>query len=277
MLTSDHGAGFVPGESHRGFDGETLDESLYPDILYVPLIVKAPGIEAGTVSDANVMSVDILPTVADVLGIEVPWAVDGRSLLGTPRDDPEKQFNKVDLSGGPFGGFGGAVELAETQTFDGDAVLAENLARNLDTVLVGDNPGHRLYAIDRDGDLVGTDIADLSEGDAVTATLVVDGGLAAIEAFGPQDEVVPVHVEGLVEGGLGRRPHRRDRRRRGRGRRRAHLRRRRGGPPPRRDARPRRAHGSGTAHRPGLRDHRPRHQPRSPPPAHLISPEQGRS
>ena len=201
VLTSDHGAGFVPGESHRGFDGETLDESLYPDILYVPLIVKAPGIEAGTVSDANVMSVDILPTVADVLGIEVPWAVDGRSLLGTPRDDPEKQFNKVDLSGGPFGGFGGAVELAETQTFDGDAVLAENLARNLDTVLVGDNPGHRLYAIDRDGDLVGTDIADLSEGDAVTATLVVDGGLAAIEAFGPQDEVVPVHVEGLVEGG----------------------------------------------------------------------------
>lgn len=201
VMTSDHGTGFVPGESHRGLDGEgQLAEALYPDILYVPLIVKAPGIEPGTVSDDNVLSIDILPTIADVLGIDLPWAVDGQSLLGPPRTDPEKQFNKVNLTGGP-GGFGGGVSLAETQTFDGDQTLAPNLERNIDTLLVGDNPEHRLYAIDRDGDLVGTDVAALEQQDPGGAALVVDGGLDALEAYTADDLVVPVHLTGSIDGG----------------------------------------------------------------------------
>lgn len=206
VMTSDHGTGFVPGESHRGLDGEDrLAEALYPDILYVPLIVKAPGLDPGTVSDDNVMSVDIVPTIADVLGIDVPWPVDGQSLLGPARTDSEKQFNKVNLAGGAGGfgggGFGGGVSLAETQTFDGDEMLARNLERNIDTLLVGDNPEHRLYAITRDGDLVGTDVTELDQQGEVDADLVVDGGLDALEAYTADDLVVPVHLTGSIDGG----------------------------------------------------------------------------
>lgn len=201
VMTSDHGTGFVPGESHRGLDGEDeLSEALYPDILYVPLIVKAPGVEPGTVSDDNVMSIDILPTIADLLGIDVPWPVDGQSLLGPARTDSEKRFDKVNLTGGP-GGFGGGVSLAETQTFDGDEMLARNLERNVDTLLVGDNPEHRVYAITRDGDLVGTEVSELDQAGAADADLVVDGGLDALAAYTTDDLVVPVHLTGSIDGG----------------------------------------------------------------------------
>ena len=208
VMTSDHGTGFVPGESHRGLDdSDHLAGALYPDILYVPLIVKAPGLEPGTVSDDNVMSIDILPTIADVLGIDVPWSLDGQSLLGPARTTSEKQFNKVKMDGGPGGfgggpgGFGGGVSLAPTQSFDGDEVLPQNLDRNIDTLLIGHNTEHRLFAITRDGDLVGTDTANLEQAPAAGGTLLVDGGLDALEAYTSDDVVVPVHLTGSVDGG----------------------------------------------------------------------------
>jgi len=201
VVTSDHGAAFVPGQSHRGLEGEVLDRSLYPDILYVPLIVKAPQIEPGTVSDDNVASIDVLPTIADVLGLSVPWEVDGRSLLGPARTDPEKQFNKVDMGAGGFGGFGGAVELSERVRYDGDEVLAENLARNIGTLLREDVPGHEFYARTVDGDLVGTPVDALPAAPDADGRLLTDDGLDALRTYRTDDELVPTHLTGRIEGG----------------------------------------------------------------------------
>ena len=201
VITSDHGSGFVPGQSHRGLEGETLDRSLYPDILYVPLIVKAPQLEAGTVSDDNVESIDVLPTIADILGLPLPWQVDGRSLLGPARTGPEKQFNKVDMGGGGFGGFGGAVQLSDRVRFDGDEVLAENLARNVDTLLRADAPGHEFYARTEDGDLVGTPVEDLPAGTDADARLVADESLDALRSYRSSDEIIPTHLTGQIEDG----------------------------------------------------------------------------
>ena len=72
VVVSDHGAAFVPGESVRSLEDENLDE-----IAYAPLLVKAPGQDDGRVDDANVVSVDVAPTVADLLGTEPGWDVDG--------------------------------------------------------------------------------------------------------------------------------------------------------------------------------------------------------
>ena len=201
VITSDHGSGFVPGQSHRGLEGETLDRSLYPDILYVPLIVKAPQLEAGTVSDDNVESIDVLPTIADILDLSLPWDVDGQSLLGPARTDPEKQFNKVDMGGGGFGGFGGAVQLSDRVRFDGDEVLAENLAKNVDTLLQRDAPGHEFYARTEDGDLVGAPVEDLPAGVDADARLVADEGLDALRSYRSSDEIVPTHLTGQIEDG----------------------------------------------------------------------------
>ncbi|MCB1016964.1 MAG: sulfatase-like hydrolase/transferase, partial [Acidimicrobiales bacterium] len=74
VVVSDHGASFVPGESIRSLDDDNLDE-----IAYAPLLIKAPGQAQGAVDEANLLSVDVVPTVADLLGTEPGWEVDGVS------------------------------------------------------------------------------------------------------------------------------------------------------------------------------------------------------
>lgn len=74
VLTSDHGEAL--GE--RGFASHSY---LYDFNLLVPLIVAVPGGEGGggTVS-RQVRLVDVLPTILDVAGLEVPGDLDGVSL-----------------------------------------------------------------------------------------------------------------------------------------------------------------------------------------------------
>lgn len=75
IVVADHGVAFRPGADRRALESETMC-----DILAVPLFVKFPGQQGGGVTDRNVEIVDILPTVADVVGMAPPWSVDGRSL-----------------------------------------------------------------------------------------------------------------------------------------------------------------------------------------------------
>lgn len=76
VITADHGACFRPRVSRRF---PSLDN--YADIMAVPLFIKAPYQERGEVSDRNTESIDILPTMADLMGIGLPWRTDGRSAL----------------------------------------------------------------------------------------------------------------------------------------------------------------------------------------------------
>src|SRR4029078_741624 len=50
----------------------------------IPLFVKYPRQRKGAVDSRAARTVDVLPTIADVLGIRMPWHVDGNSLLGAP-------------------------------------------------------------------------------------------------------------------------------------------------------------------------------------------------
>jgi arylsulfatase A-like enzyme len=79
IVTADHGEEF--GEH----GGRFHTRKLYRELLHVPLIVKIPGIEPRRISEP-VELVDIVPTLADVLGFELPpGAQDGQSLLAGPR------------------------------------------------------------------------------------------------------------------------------------------------------------------------------------------------
>ena len=76
IFTSDHGEGL--GEHNEG----THSLLNYETTLRVPLIIKPPqGTEARTVPDL-VASIDIVPTVLDILGLEHPDALPGYSLNG---------------------------------------------------------------------------------------------------------------------------------------------------------------------------------------------------
>ena len=152
VITSDHGVSFVPGTSQRSF---SLGSAA--DLMRIPLIVKLPASMRipRRVRDVNAESVDVLPTIADVLDMKVPWAIDGSSLLSGGR---RERANKIMLSGAS----------GRQWSMDGSGPnVREALHRKLD--LFGDGPANvyrvpRLPPFDR---LVGRSLRDLR---------VIDGG-----------------------------------------------------------------------------------------------------
>ena len=77
VVAADHGVSFHPGRPRRLPTASTLAE-----IANVPLFVKAPGQERGRMDDSPARTVDILPTIADHLGLRPGWRFGGRSLRG---------------------------------------------------------------------------------------------------------------------------------------------------------------------------------------------------
>lgn len=82
VITADHGVSFTPNSSRRDAPPE---ENLDTNILPVPLIIKAPYQEEGLISERNAETIDIMPTLADLLDRPLTWTVDGVSLLGDPK------------------------------------------------------------------------------------------------------------------------------------------------------------------------------------------------
>jgi hypothetical protein len=78
-MGADHGEGWVPGEKPR-----SLGKTNASDLMWVPQFIKAPGQDSGVVDDRNWEQVDLLPTVADLAGIQVPWKMEGASQTGKP-------------------------------------------------------------------------------------------------------------------------------------------------------------------------------------------------
>ncbi len=76
LLTADHGESL--GAHDYWF---AHGEYLYDDTLRVPLLVRAPGlIAAGQRIEGTVRLEDVLPTICDLTGVELPQGLDGMSL-----------------------------------------------------------------------------------------------------------------------------------------------------------------------------------------------------
>jgi hypothetical protein len=154
VVTADHGASFEPGGAYRSNQGEPLTDASTPDLLWVPLFVKEPGQRIGEVSDANVLSIDVLPTIVDVLDIDLPWEVDGRSALGAPREDNEKPWRGVQERAFSVG-------VGPEVVVDGDEVWPSVLERSLDSLLPAAGDPQRLWRIGPSPELVGERLVDL--------------------------------------------------------------------------------------------------------------------
>jgi sulfatase-like protein len=75
VVAADHGVAFDLGERDR----RKVTEKNFHEITPVPLFVKRPGEEKGGIDDSYVETIDILPTIADVLNINLPDEPDGVS------------------------------------------------------------------------------------------------------------------------------------------------------------------------------------------------------
>jgi hypothetical protein len=76
IVMADHGVAFRASEPRR-----TISAAVREEILSVPLFIKRQGQKQPRVSDRRVQTIDLLPTIADALGMALPMPVDGRSVF----------------------------------------------------------------------------------------------------------------------------------------------------------------------------------------------------
>jgi hypothetical protein len=78
VATADHGIAFqVDVDTRRSVSMSNVQE-----LTPIPFFVKRPGQRAGHVSDVLARTVDVTPTIADVLGWKVGYRTDGHSAFG---------------------------------------------------------------------------------------------------------------------------------------------------------------------------------------------------
>ncbi len=107
VIAADHGEGlwtrvqFPEGTRKKAMDAgkpatlvntlqQTHGSQVAIELVHVPLIVRAPGLRPGTVVDARVENVDILPTILELCRLPVPKSAEGTSLLALADDPGEK-------------------------------------------------------------------------------------------------------------------------------------------------------------------------------------------
>jgi len=76
VVMSDHGIDITPPEFTRTPSADNSDE-----LFRIPLFVKAPGQTEGETRDDPASTVDVLPSIVDLLGIDAEWSFEGHSLF----------------------------------------------------------------------------------------------------------------------------------------------------------------------------------------------------
>ncbi|MDD5254886.1 MAG: sulfatase [Candidatus Omnitrophica bacterium] len=82
VITADHGNEFFE-HGRLGHLGPLFDES-----IHIPLIFHLPGHQESVVINDLAQSIDIFPTLLDLLGVPIPSQVQGISLAGVMADSP---------------------------------------------------------------------------------------------------------------------------------------------------------------------------------------------
>jgi hypothetical protein len=179
IVMPDHGISFRGGDLRRRPTRSNL-----ADLAFIPLFVKYPGQKQGRVVDSrHASTLDVLPTIADTLGITLPWHVDGTSLL-----KPGAGSGVVDVAGvrEPY-----RAALSQRQ-----ASLAHQLA------LFGSGDwGTRFDGTGPYRDLVGSSTSSLNLEGAPSASAHVDRlGSRLLRRFPRGSALVPSPVSGTLSG-----------------------------------------------------------------------------
>ncbi|MBI2134859.1 sulfatase [Candidatus Woesearchaeota archaeon] len=83
IITSDHGEELY---EHKGFD----HGNFYDHTVHIPLIIRVPGVKTKIEIEQLAQSIDILPTILDLLKIEIPQQMQGKSLINIRNNDNKK-------------------------------------------------------------------------------------------------------------------------------------------------------------------------------------------
>ncbi len=180
VVVADHGGAFIVDEP-----GRALTTANAPEVMWTPLFIRDPALAPG-LDDTDVEASDLLPTMADLLGIDLPYAVDGVSAVSEPDTSGMKRYQRLQ---NPFQPEPDALLNIDT------ANNYRRLLRDRWPAVDGRDPVGAFYRHHPPGDLYGRAVADLEIGP--------DGGEAELDQLdairegtdGPQ----PAYLGGQVD------------------------------------------------------------------------------
>jgi hypothetical protein len=180
VVAADHGGAFVPGDYRR-----QVTDANYAELASVPILVKSPGQSEPEVDERALRTDDVLPTIADELGIELPFEVEGEpaSKLGA-RDEIELSHGGEDPVTVPFARY--------------RRDLGRIVARN--RRLFGSEPGWAgLYLAGPEAGLVGRRLADLEVSGTGEGVRLVDA--SHFDDVDRDAGEIPALVKGTIDSG----------------------------------------------------------------------------
>ena len=181
VVLADHGVAFPHDVQRRRLNRETAAE-----IAPIPLFIKAPGQKKGKVDDAYVETIDILPTIFDLLNLDPKVKMDGRSAFS---DEVQQRDELRFLIRNTF----------EVLKIPADQFEREKQAvvdRNLRLFGTGRDGPDRIYEIGPHQELIGQPASAAGRKLPVELPSAQD-----YENVDPESGYVPTHVVGRVEAG----------------------------------------------------------------------------
>ena len=179
IVVADHGMAFIPSEERR-----TPSNKTFVDLMSVPLFIKLPGQVTGEITDRNVETIDVLPTIADILQLPLPGVVDGVSLEDSntqerPRKSMYHESGQVMV-----------VESGFPQRFSYvDRMLAAFGSGSQDD---------RLWSLDTIPELLGQKLTEFKIGDASLWSCQLKHGGGDLDPDWP--DFVPCYFDGSLSG-----------------------------------------------------------------------------
>jgi Sulfatase len=192
ILVADHGIAFEVGVKER----RQVSETNFEQVAAVPFFVKRPYQTAGRIDDGLVRNIDIVPTVADVLGTKVWWRHDGRSVFSRAERAqkevviPRRDFSRVLTMGrAEFERRRAALRLWRARKY-GTGLQSE--------LLFGD-PWASAYRIGPHPELIGRRVAPT----AIASSTAVHGAIANARLLADVErsrQILPTRVTGRLRG-----------------------------------------------------------------------------
>ncbi len=186
-VTADHGAAFSAGLHRR-----RVTHRNFAEILSVPLWIKAPGQRQGRLDQRPASLIDLLPTIAELAGAELPWPVDGVSLADPAAPGRERLPvvpHRTPMAE-PF-----EVSVADLEA--GERAALRVLDERFGQAAGG---GRELYRVGRRSDWIGRGLDDFPPAPPTPFKHRLRWPPAALDVE-PGGQLVPAHLNGVLVGG----------------------------------------------------------------------------
>jgi hypothetical protein len=180
VLLADHGVAFPHRRERRRLGRETAAE-----IAPIPLFIKAPGQKRGKVDDAYVETIDILPTIFDLLNLDPKVKMDGKSAFS---DEVQQRDELRFLIRNTF-------EVLRIPAEQFERERQEIIERNLRLFGTGREGPERIYRIGPHRELIGQPAS--AAGEKLPVELSYANEFGRVD---PESGFIPTHVVGRVQG-----------------------------------------------------------------------------